>query len=187
MTIAEKIVSARKQKGLTQEDLASLSNITVRTIQRIESGESIPRSYTLKAMAKALEVPFDFFVESQAIDATTHSTFPDNSHFIRMLNMSCFTYLIIPFVHFLVPSYMLKKREGLSEQEKLFCKRIIRGQVYWLICTHLAFLVVLILNFWLVAATGEKIHINYLWPLLIMFFINASIIVRNSFRIKQLY
>jgi len=41
--LGKKISELRKQKGLTQEDLVEKCNITVRTIQRIESGETTPR------------------------------------------------------------------------------------------------------------------------------------------------
>ena len=41
-----KIQELRKQKGMTQEDLADKTGLSVRTIQRIESGEVDPRSYT---------------------------------------------------------------------------------------------------------------------------------------------
>ncbi|WDF69631.1 helix-turn-helix transcriptional regulator [Sphingobacterium oryzagri] len=53
MDIASKLIDARKRKGLTQQQLADLANITVRTIQRIERGESIPRAYTLKTLRAA--------------------------------------------------------------------------------------------------------------------------------------
>ena len=51
-----KIQELRKQKGMTQEDLAEKTGLSVRTIQRIESGEVDPRSYTLNQIAEALEV-----------------------------------------------------------------------------------------------------------------------------------
>jgi transcriptional regulator with XRE-family HTH domain len=53
MTLAEKIVAARKRKGYTQEELADLAAVAVRTIQRIESGETIPRSLS-KLFANAV-------------------------------------------------------------------------------------------------------------------------------------
>ncbi len=59
MELSKKIVLARRKLGLTQEELASLAQVTVRTIQRIESGESIPRSFTVKALARALETNFE--------------------------------------------------------------------------------------------------------------------------------
>ena len=51
--LGKKISDLRKEKGLTQEELVDLCNINVRTIQRIESGEVTPRSYTLKTILKA--------------------------------------------------------------------------------------------------------------------------------------
>lgn len=51
-----KIQELRKLKGMTQEDLAEKTGLSVRTIQRIESGEVDPRSYTLNQIAEALGV-----------------------------------------------------------------------------------------------------------------------------------
>ncbi|MGE5943579.1 MAG: WG repeat-containing protein, partial [Flavobacteriales bacterium] len=49
----------RKQKGLTQADVAEKCNVTIRTIQRIESGVVAPRSSTIKIISEALD--FEFF------------------------------------------------------------------------------------------------------------------------------
>lgn len=59
-----KVFDLRQQKGLTQEQLAELCEVTPRTIQRIESGEVDPRAYTLQCLGKALE--FDFGEENTA-------------------------------------------------------------------------------------------------------------------------
>jgi transcriptional regulator with XRE-family HTH domain len=53
------VKEARLAKGYTQKELADLSNISVRSIQRIENGEILPRSYTLKALCEILGVPFE--------------------------------------------------------------------------------------------------------------------------------
>jgi uncharacterized Tic20 family protein/DNA-binding XRE family transcriptional regulator len=60
LTVAE----LRQQKGLTQEQLAAMCEVSPRTIQRIESGEVDPRAYTLHCLGGALE--FDFGEESTA-------------------------------------------------------------------------------------------------------------------------
>jgi len=57
-----KVSELRQQKGLTQEQLAELCEVSPRTIQRIESGEVDPRAYTLHCLGTALE--FDFGEES---------------------------------------------------------------------------------------------------------------------------
>jgi transcriptional regulator with XRE-family HTH domain len=59
MEIGTYIKEARLKKGLTQEELAFQTDISVRTIQRIESGEVDPRSYTLQSIAKVLEIDFE--------------------------------------------------------------------------------------------------------------------------------
>ena len=53
-----KVTELRQQKNMTQEQLAEKCEVSTRTIQRIESGEVDPRSYTLHCLSDALE--FDF-------------------------------------------------------------------------------------------------------------------------------
>jgi transcriptional regulator with XRE-family HTH domain len=53
--LGKKIAELRKSKGLTQEELVEKCNLNVRTLQRIESGEVTPRSYTIKAIFTALD------------------------------------------------------------------------------------------------------------------------------------
>ncbi len=57
--ISEFVKEARLAKGYTQKELSELSNISVRSIQRIENGEILPRSYTLKTLAGILGLSFD--------------------------------------------------------------------------------------------------------------------------------
>lgn len=42
-SIADLITNSRKSKNLTQEQLAELSKVNLRTIQRIENNENTPR------------------------------------------------------------------------------------------------------------------------------------------------
>jgi transcriptional regulator with XRE-family HTH domain len=56
--LGRKIAALRKEKGLTQEELVETCNLSVRTLQRIESGEVTPRSYTIKVIFSALDYSF---------------------------------------------------------------------------------------------------------------------------------
>jgi len=49
------IAALRNKKGLTQKELAEQCNVDIRTIQRIESGDVVPRMYTINLLAKALD------------------------------------------------------------------------------------------------------------------------------------
>jgi len=53
--LGRKIAELRKAKGLTQEELVEKCNLSVRTLQRIESGEVTPRSYTIRQIFSALD------------------------------------------------------------------------------------------------------------------------------------
>jgi transcriptional regulator with XRE-family HTH domain len=53
--LGKKISELRKQKGLTQEELAEQCYINIRSIQRIEVGEVIPRLSTLRILSEVLK------------------------------------------------------------------------------------------------------------------------------------
>ncbi len=52
--LGKKIAELRKAKNYTQEELVEKCNLSVRTLQRIESGEVTPRGYTIKIIFDAL-------------------------------------------------------------------------------------------------------------------------------------
>lgn len=56
--IGLKVAELRRQKHMTQEELAEICEVSARTIQRIESGEVEPRTFTINSLSNALE--FDF-------------------------------------------------------------------------------------------------------------------------------
>ena len=53
--LGKKIADLRKAQGLTQEELVERCNVSVRTLQRIESGEVEPRSHTIRVIFAALD------------------------------------------------------------------------------------------------------------------------------------
>lgn len=71
--LGNKILELRKAKGYTQEELADYCNLSLRTIQRIESGLVYPRSYSLKAIGEILD--YDFF------NLLKHEDLKKDSHF----------------------------------------------------------------------------------------------------------
>lgn len=61
--LGKTIAELRQSQGLTQEELVEKCNISVRTIQRIESGEVTPRSYTVKTILAVLEYDYKQFIK----------------------------------------------------------------------------------------------------------------------------
>jgi transcriptional regulator with XRE-family HTH domain len=188
MTIGAKIADLRARKALTQEDLADLAGVTVRTIQRIENGNTSPRPYTLRALAKALGTA----PESLAIDdppTTPKESLPDrqgeNRDNLYLLNLSSFTYLVIPFVHALVP-YKIWQRH--RTQLYVSGKRIVLNQFKWTIALWSLLLLALVYNLLLARYIGPPAYpymASYLWIIVFMYGLNAVIIGRTAYVIRK--
>ncbi|MDJ1503714.1 helix-turn-helix transcriptional regulator [Xanthocytophaga agilis] len=59
-TIAQKVRDGRQAKGYTQQELSNLTGISLRSIQRIESADVLPRAYTVKVLSEQLNFIWDF-------------------------------------------------------------------------------------------------------------------------------
>lgn len=59
--LGKRLADLRQQKNLTQEELVEACNVSVRTIQRIESGEVTPRTSTVRILLSALDADFESF------------------------------------------------------------------------------------------------------------------------------
>jgi transcriptional regulator with XRE-family HTH domain len=53
--LPQQVRAARALIDWTRDDLANASGLTVRTLARIESSQTVPRQTTLEALAKAFE------------------------------------------------------------------------------------------------------------------------------------
>lgn len=108
--LGTKLAELRKAKGLTQEDLVAKCNINVRTLQRIEAGEVIPRSYTLQSILSVLKVDYSEFVEQVNSNNKMH----DNLELEPKIQLNTFKNLIgkwsfaLYIVLLLVFSFLIK-------------------------------------------------------------------------------
>ena len=68
--LGRRIAKLRRAKELTQEELANQCGINVRTLQRIESGSVLPRSYTIRLLSDVLDAP---------LNGATENTFAKNA------------------------------------------------------------------------------------------------------------
>lgn len=63
MTLATKLVSLRKQKGLTQMELAEKLNVSRQAISRWEVGAAVPSMENLKTLGKLYAVSVDYLLD----------------------------------------------------------------------------------------------------------------------------
>ena len=93
MTTGQFIKEQRLRKGFTQDDLAAKTDLTARTIQRIENNDVVPRSYTLQSIAQALDVDFDSLknIQSPIPEDDKESTI-----WLSLLHLSGLFFLLVP-------------------------------------------------------------------------------------------
>jgi len=135
ITIGEKIINERKKKGLTQEDLAELSKINLRTIQRIENSQNIPRGKTLNLIGDALQLDIeDLTAISAKENKKSIGEIIANLVFLMVFNitlMSVFGYLTLDsyaiinsrigalLLSFFVPFFIVLKTINMRNTERL--------------------------------------------------------------------
>jgi len=110
-TLGDKLLEIRKKKGFTQEELSDFAKINLRTLQRIEKGETVPRGNTLKMLCSVLEINME--------DILDYGKTEDNKY-IRFFHLSVLTFIFIPLGNIIIPLILwLTKRDkiiGLNEQ-----------------------------------------------------------------------
>jgi len=129
MSLGETISRLRKSKGMSQELLAENTNISLRTIQRIETNASTPRAYTLKTLADALGVPME---ELGTLSSTHTEPKIEGEIYSRLtsINFSALAGLIVPLGNIILP-LILWKRSGHLPEVRSIGRRIISFQIIW--------------------------------------------------------
>lgn len=94
---ARKIKELRNQKKISQEELAEKSGLNLRTIQRIESGESIPRGDSLRKLTSALGVSPDEVMEWDI---------PEQKAILMEMNLFGIGFLFMPALGILLPAIL---------------------------------------------------------------------------------
>lgn len=73
MSLATKLVSLRKEKGLTQIALAEKLNVSRQAISRWEVGAAVPSTDNLKVLCELYGVSVDYLLNDDAENTSNHS------------------------------------------------------------------------------------------------------------------
>lgn len=107
----------REQKKMTQSELAEKSGVSLRTIQRIESGSPL-KGFSLNAIAKALETePKKLFLVEKETDIER----------AKLINFSALAGLVVPFGGIILPLILTAKTK--DSKNKIMGKNIISIQI----------------------------------------------------------
>lgn len=78
--LGRRLTALRKERNLTQEELVEKSHVSVRTIQRIENGEVLPRLSTVKILLNALGESYESFSAKPTQVMETHKSILPNAN-----------------------------------------------------------------------------------------------------------
>lgn len=189
-SVRARLVAARRSKGWTQEELAEAASVTVRTIQRLESGETVPRLHTLRSVATILDLPLESVIKEndpKVAKSVSDQIYDDSAkqYYLRLVNLSAFSYLIVPLVHFLIPFYLLRKGHILNHQHRRLGRQIVSTQIWWTISLHVSLLVTLAYNLLQANYSTKPVLVSYYIPFLSMYLINAILILRLQMHIRD--
>lgn len=130
--LAKKIKDLRFRRGLSQEQLAEESKLSLRTVQRIEKSESIPRGDTLIRLSQTLNVTPDDLLEWDIIEDNTY---------VQLLNWSSIGFVIQPLLGIIIPLVMWIMKRGKVKYVDDTGKKIINFQITWTLTLYLMLII----------------------------------------------
>lgn len=174
MTLSERIKTLRAQHGFSQEELARQTQLSLRTIQRIEQNETEARGDTLKRLAEVFELkPVDLINRTEKEETIS----------IHLLNLSALSFIVYPLLGFIVPLFLwyIKRKDDKKLDE--VGKKLINFQMTWALIATVFYVVVKLLIFMHVA--GNFNFYAFLAIRYAYYALNFVLIIVNTFRIRN--
>ncbi len=163
-----KLKLLREAKNLTQTELAEKSGLSLRTIQRIESGQSL-KGFTLKAVAQALETePGNLFSEKEIIQIDR----------AKLINLSALAGLIIPFGGIIFPAVLTYKTQDSVNRE--LGKSVVCVQIVLAFTISVSLILSPFIQRWF----SVRFPL-FLVPLIVFIILKLWIVIRNGISLNQ--
>lgn len=142
-SIGKNLIYQRKLKGLTQEQLSESSQVTVRTIQRIEKGDVNPHLQTVKLLADALDIEVsDLLILENPKEENIQKKW------LLLLHSTPFIGFIIPFFNVLLPLFLwIHKREDNNVYD-IHGRRVVNFQISMTMLYLLSFIALVTIEKW---------------------------------------
>lgn len=182
LNIAQKIRELRVLKGLSQEKLADLAQISLRTVQRIENNETEPRGHSLLQIASALNTTPEELGGPIGNTASIPAEYGDKTY-PTYLNLSALSFLFFPLLGIVVPFilWMIKRRQ--SNNIDKTAKKLLVFQTLWCILLAAFYISMFTNSFSFFSFMDEGATL--LAVVIILYTINIIFILVNAFHKPQ--
>ena len=182
MTIAEQLTSIRKKKGMTQEFLSEISGLSLRTIQRVENGSTIPRAHTVKVLARHLGIEFD---QLTASDVRSGEVTNSNISALQRMNATGLAVLLFPVLPVVLSSIIWNRHRNESEAIRTTGKRIIAFQLLWIVFTLFVLITTKVAYYYITGYHAVGHTSPLLPPYLLMVGIHLVIVIYAAARFQK--
>ena len=135
MSVGARIKQLRLLAGLSQDQLAEHSGLSLRSIQRIEHGDTVPRGDSLQRISKALNVTVETLTTHREVAATVErAELKDDPKIPLIIILSAFGYLWNPLLGVICPGILwLLFRNSIIGAQEMGVKVIRLGLLFCLI------------------------------------------------------
>jgi len=166
---ANQVKKLRIQAGFSQEDLANKTQLSLRTIQRIENGETVPRGDSLQRISKALNFP---------VKDLNKTILKEDKGILLLLHLSVLGFLVFPLLGIIAPTVIwLLFKDKIAEVGKEG-RKILRSQIYWLSVLAAIYLFIFCLKIFNVTH-GFPANINYKLIIIGLYIYNLIVVLFN--------
>ena len=172
--LSARVKELRNKKGMSQEVLAEESGLSLRTIQRIENGDSNPTGDSLKRLSNALDVNPDELIDW---------TIKEDQRYLTFMNLSALTFIFFPLLGIIVPFMLWTSRRDKLKNINKIARDLINFEITWTILLFLIpFMFILISKTSLLESLSFR---NIFIVIGVMYFINLIFILLNTLRISN--
>ena len=181
--LSQKVRELRVRNGFSQEELAEKSGLSLRTIQRIENGETEPRGDSLQRLAKTFNIlPNELIEWAEKEDPTA----------LQILNLSSLFFLVFPLLNILIPLILWNSSKDKVAGINDLAKKVLNFQTTWTVAVFVLFIST-IFSIQFKFRTMEEISPTmvsdpiafYLLLYILMGGYNAILILFNSFLLRK--
>jgi transcriptional regulator with XRE-family HTH domain len=169
--LGQKIKDARKQKGLSQEELADTAKVSLRTIQRIETNKNEPRGKTLHLICTALKLNIeDLAVYGKEEDKTYHIA----------LHLSVLSVIILPLGNIILPLILwMPKKNKIIGLHKVGAT-ILNFQIIWSLIT---FGVIMLATLFKIMHYSDSSMLFYI--VILLYSLNCSLAIGSAIKLRS--